>query len=275
MKIYIVGIDGRVARRHSRAWKQLGHDVYGCGSNINYKNIITVHKFDLIDICTPIHLHAQMVKECVALGYPVICEKPIALTDDEAWEVINLKGKIGIVYQFRYNPKIRQLKKEIRAGKYGDIKMVTANYFRWRGEEYYNKWEWDKMKAGGGVLFNVCIHYVDLLQWIFGYPTEVKGMMTTIKSGLDVEDNLSAIMRFPQGAIGSLNLSTHVNPPKHFELSVFGTKGHKTIQMRSNEYHYRFFEEFLKDGEYTTPREAYKSFRIVKDIYDNCNHTNK
>jgi len=148
--------------------------------------------------------------------------------------------------------------------------MVTANYFRWRGLDYYKKWEDDKFKAGGGVLFNVCIHYVDLLQWMFGYPTSVKGYMSTSKMGLDIEDNLLALLKFPTGILGSINFSTHVNPPKHFELSVYGTKGHKTIQMRSNEYHNIYFKEFIENGNYVKPYEAYKSFKIVTDIYKNA-----
>jgi UDP-N-acetyl-2-amino-2-deoxyglucuronate dehydrogenase len=274
MNVFIIGVEGRVAKRHALAWNKLGWDIYGCGSKIDYRQILKKwDDIDIVDICTPIYLHAQMIDYCVKLGYPVICEKPMAINEWDAWDLTKLDGKIGIVYQFRYNPKIIKLRKELKEQKYGEIKMVTANYFRWRGEEYYKKWEADKMKAGGGVLFNVCIHYVDLLQWLFGYPTEVKGMMTTTKQGLDVEDNLAAIMRFPNGGIGTLNLSTHVEPPKHFELSVYGTKGNTTIQLRENEYHYRFFEEFIKDGDYVKPIEAYKSYRIIQDIYANCSNS--
>lgn len=278
MNVFLVGIHGRVAQRHIAAWNKLGHTVIGCGSDMDYKYMMSHFsrwnkgEIALVDICTPVYLHAEMVKYCVSLGLPVICEKPMAVLESDAIELTKLGGKIGFVYQFRYNPKIVKLRKELKEGKYGEIKMVTANYFRWRGPEYYQKWEHDKMKSGGGVLLNVCIHYVDLMQWLFGYPTEVKGMMTTTKR-IDVEDNITAMMKFPNGGIGSLNLSTHVNPPKHFELSVYGTEGHVTIQLRQNEYHYRFFEEFLKNGEYVTPIEAYKSFRIVNDIYDNSNHT--
>ncbi len=270
MRVLIVGYKGRVAKRHIKAWSELGVEWIGCGSDEYLPSKLQAESPDLVDICTPIYLHANMIKECSLAQLPVICEKPLALTENEAQEIIKLPTKIGIVYQFRYNPKVRKLKKEIQKGKYGEIKMVTAHYYRWRGWEYYQKWEDNIHKAGGGVLFNVCIHYIDLLQWIFGYPIGVKGYMTTAKQGLDIEDNLLAILMFPQGTIGSLELSTHVNPPKHFELSVYGTKGHKTIQLRQNEYHKRYFEEFLMDGEYVKPIEAYKSFRIVKDIYDSC-----
>ncbi len=264
-KVLIIGSHGRVAQRHKKAWNELGVELFGCDSSVDYRKILTSQAYDLIDICTPIYLHAEMIKEANKLGIPVLCEKPLAINLDQAMNVVNLFGKIGIIYQFRFNPKILKLKKELEEGKYGEIKLVTAQYYRWRGPEYYKDWEGDKLKAGGGVVLNVCIHYLDLLQWLFGYPTEIKGFTTSSKK-LDVEDNAVAIFRFPQGAVGSIILSTHVNPPKHFELAVYGTKGHKTIQLRQNEYHKENFEAFLNDGAYVKPMEALKSLSMALEI---------
>jgi len=268
-KVFIIGINGKVAQRHIKAWKKLGASIYGCGSDKDYKKLLKKPKikYDIVDICTPNYLHYEMIKYANRLKYNVICEKPLCITEDQAKELLKLKGKIGIVYQFRYNPKIIKLKRDIEKGVYGDIKMVVANYFRWRDDNYYKKWEGNIFKSGGGVLFNVCIHYLDLLQWIFGYPTDVKGFEASAKGYLGIEDYVCAVLKFPNNVIGSINLTTHANPPKHFELSIFGTQGSKTIQLRHNEYHYRFFEEFIKDGDYVNIFEAYKSFRIAKDIY--------
>ena len=261
MKVFIVGIKGRVAQRHDMAWKALGVEVYGCGSNIDWRQFLT-DDYDIFDICTPVYLHAEMIEECIKAGKAVICEKPLATNLEDAKRLIKLRGKIGIVYQFRFNPKIKKLRKELKEGRYGEIKMVTANYYRWRGEDYYGKWEWDKFKSGGGVAFNVCIHYFDLLQWLFGYPVEFQSLKTTAKD-IEVEDNYVSIMRFPNGAIGAINLSTHYQKPKHFELIVIGTKGSTTIQLRQNEYHKDFFKAFIEDGEYVTPLEAIKSLKMA------------
>lgn len=266
MKVFIIGIKGRVAKRHIIAWQSLGWVVTGCGSDKDFRQEIEKLKPNVVDICTPIYLHAYMIETVTRMGYPVICEKPVGISIDEANRISHLRGKIGIVYQFRFNPKVLQLKKEIEEGVYGEIKMVTAHYYRWRGWEYYNKWEHDKHKAGGGAVVNVCIHYLDLLQWIFGYPTDIKGFTTTAKQGIDVEDNAVGILKFPTDAIGSVIFSNHVNPPKHFELSVYGTKGHKTIQLRQNEYHKQNFEAFIKDENFVDPMEAAKSLRMALEI---------
>src|SRR5258706_2885574 len=160
--VFIVGITGRVAQRHIKAWKELGYKVIGCSSKENYRVELLHGGYDIIDICTPIYLHAEMIKFASELAVPILCEKPVAINIKEAQEVIHLPGKIGIIYQFRFNPKILKLQQEIKEGKYGEVKLVTANYYRWRGPEYYQKWESDIFKAGGGVLLNICIHYIDL-----------------------------------------------------------------------------------------------------------------
>jgi predicted dehydrogenase len=273
--VFIIGIHGRVAQRHIKAWKELGWNVVGCGSKENYRIELYSKSYDLIDICTPVYLHAEMIKAASYMNVPILCEKPLAINVKEAKDVLKLPNKIGIIYQFRFNPKVLKLKREVEEGKFGDIKLVTANYYRFRGPEYYQKWEADKFKAGGGVLLNVCIHYIDLFQWIFGYPTEVKGMVNTSRSPLDVENNAIVMMRFPTGAIGNLVLSTTVNPPKHFEFSVYGTKGNKTIQLRQNEYHKNNFEAFLNDKNYLRPLDALKSLQICEDVYSDSFGLNK
>lgn len=265
-KVGIIGYKGRVAQRHIKAWNALGIKWVGCDSKQDYRVFMLTSGITMVDICTPIYLHAEMIKAAVEYKIPVICEKPLALNIEEAKELTKLRGKIGIIYQFRYNPKILKLKKEIQEGKYGEIKLVTAQYYRWRGPEYYQKWEADSNKAGGGVTFNVCIHYFDLMQWMFGYPKEIKGMITTAKPELDIEDNSVSIMKFPSGALGAVILSTHVNPPKHFEFSIYGTKGHKTIQLRQNEYHKENFEAFLKNEGFVDPLEASKSLKMTLDV---------
>lgn len=267
-RVGIVGYKGRVAQRHIKAWEELGVEWEGIGSSDKMELHLGV---DFFDICTPIYLHKPMIYKALALGKDVLCEKPIGLTLDEADDIIllqrqNPQRRIGIIYQFRYNPKLIQLKKEITEGKFGEIKLVTAQYYRWRGWEYYKNWEPDQEKAGGGVTLNVCIHYLDLLQWIFGFPTQLVGFSNTAKVGIDVEDNSVSIMTFPSGTIGSVILSTHVNPPKHFELSVYGTKGHKTIQLRQNEYHKENFKAFLDNKSYVDTMEAKKSLGMALRI---------
>jgi predicted dehydrogenase len=268
MHVGIIGYKGRVAQRHIRAWNDLGIKWEGCDKEDNWLDFIQ-KGWDIIDICTPIYLHPKMIT--VSMQYSdVICEKPVATNLDIATKVVDFaehyRKKVGIIYQFRYNPKVLRLKREIADGKYGEIKLVTSHYYRYRDLEYYGEWEGDVFKAGGGVVFNVTIHYLDLMQWIFGYPTEIRGLKTLAKQGMDIEDTACAIMRFPNGAIGNYVATTHADPPKHYEMSVYGTKGHTTIQLRQNEYHKQNFEAFINNKDYVTPMEAVKSLRMALEI---------
>lgn len=261
MKIAIIGYKGRVAKRHIKAWEGLGIEWKGYDEGDKYD----FGEFDIIDICTPIFAHIPLILQAVKAKVPILCEKPIARTLKEAHWVLNLRHKIGIIYQFRFNPKILKLKKEIEHGKYGEIKLVTSQYYRWRGEDYYKSWESSKELAGGGTVLNVTIHYLDLMQWIFGYPIEIKGFSNSMKN-MEVEDTAVAIMKFPKGVIGSYVVTTHANPPKHYEFSVYGTKGYKTIQLRENEYHKENFKAFIKRKDYVTPEEAIKSLKMALEI---------
>ncbi len=259
MRICIIGAKGRVAKRHIKAWEELGFEWTGFDKGDKYR----MEEYDIVDICTPPYAHIPLIKQAIKKDVPVICEKPIALTVKEAQSILNSKHKIGIIYQFRFNPKIIKLKKEIEAGKYGDIKLVVSQYYRFRGDEYYKQWE-GKKDTRGGTVFNVTIHYLDLMQWIFGVP-KVKGFFNTANK-IKVEDSGVAVLKFPNGVIGSYIATTIANPPKHYEFSVYGTKGHTTIQLRHNEYHKENFKAFIEDRNYVIPKEAIKSLKMVLEI---------
>lgn len=263
MQVAIIG-NGLVSQRHKIAWDKLGISWSVIDKGDPWP------KADVYDICTPIYLHTNHIKKAVKLG-KVICEKPLAPSVKEAKEVIEwLKDypDICIIYQFRFNPVFLQLKKEIEEGKYGDIKLITVTYFRYKGGDYFKGWRKSKTEAGGGVLLNVTIHYLDLLQYLFGYPTEIKGMTANLKP-MDVEDIAIGILRFPQGAVASITLCSDVKEQKHMEMSVYGTKGSQTIQMRENEYHANNFQAFLNGENFVTPTEALKSLMIVEKMYEN------
>lgn len=263
MQVGIIGIDGLVAQRHKKAWNKLGIKYEGI-------SISDIDKYDLIDLCTPIYTHPPFIEECLKAGKDVICEKPLALNYKDGKDIADLslgyRNRVGIVYQFRYNPKIIQLKKELAENKYGEIKLVTVTYFRWKTGEYFNGWRASKAEAGGGVVLNVTIHYLDLMQWLFGYPTSISGHKTTMTKGIDVEDTAVATMQFPNGAVGSYVVCSHVEPQYHMEFKVFGDRGHTTIQLTENEYHAENFEAFLDNKDYVTLHEALKSLKMVEEI---------
>ena len=271
MKVGIIGHTGYIGPRHVKAWDELGVKWEGCNTTGDWTEFIK-RDFDIIDIATPIWLHPVMIRESIKAGKDVICEKPLANNLKDAYEIIELskftKKKIGIVFQCRYNRKFLALKKEIEDGVYGQIKMAVFQYFRNKDDEHFKKRPWRKSinEAGGFAALNIVIHHIDQLQWMFGFPCQTYGVVAPHQVGYDVEDTFIGTFKFPTGTIGAMICSTRANPPKHTELSIYGTKGHKTIQMRENEYHKDNFKAFIEGKGYVTPVEAVKSLRLCLSI---------
>lgn len=269
-KVGIIGYKGRVAQRHMLAWEQLGIPWVGCDKETDYRQFIKRKDFNIIDICTPIYLHPEMILESLKTDKDILCEKPVAPTLEEAEMVMQAveyaRKKVGIIYQFRFNPLFVDMKKKIKEGYFGKILMVTVDYFRWRDWDYYKDWEGNKEKAGGGVVSNICIHYFDMLQNLFGMPTEVFGLTQTSKYGIEIEDNAVAILKFPSGALGSVRMSSDIKKPLHCKFTIMGQRNRKTYYLKQNEYHKDYFEAFLKGEPPVDVREAIKSLKISLEI---------
>lgn len=266
----IIGHKGRVAQRHIKAWKDLGIKWMGCDKNYDYRNFIQSKKINIIDICTPIYLHSQMILASLKTNKDIICEKPIAHNLKDARIVLKAiedsQKKVGIVYQFRFNPKVADMKKKLRDGYFGRVLMVNVDYFRWRGWEYYKEWEYDKQKAGGGVVLNICIHYLDLLQHLFGMPKKIIGLTSTSQPGLEIENNAVAVFKFSNNVLGSIRLSSDIKNPLHTKFTIIGQRKRKTYLLKQNEYHKDYFKEFLKNEPPVNVKEAIKSLRIALKI---------
>lgn len=270
VKVLIIGDKGRVAQRHIKAWKGLGIEWVGCDKDADYHEFINRPDINLIDICTPIYLHAPMIMDCLNANKDIICEKPVAHNLNDAEQILRMTKdwgkKIGIVYQFRFNPQFIDMKKKIQEGYFGKILMVNVDYFRWRGWDYYKDWEYDKERAGGGVVLNICIHYFDLLQNLFGMPTKVFGLTSTSKDGLEIENNAVAILKFSDNVLGSVRMSSDIKKPLHCRFTIFGDKRRKTYYLKENEYHKEYFRAFINGEPPVDVREAIKSLKIVLEI---------
>src|SRR5690606_39020677 len=127
-----------------------------------------------------------------------------------------VKGtKVAVVYPTRFYPISIELKGALDSQRFGDLVLGSA-YVKWsRTEAYYasaawrGTWELD----GGGALMNQAIHSVDMLQWYMGPVESVQAITGNIKhKGIEVEDTAVAILRFKNGALGTIECSTAVFP---------------------------------------------------------------
>lgn len=197
----------------------------------NYQELLKDAKVDVVCICTPSGMHANMAVEAMAAGKHVIIEKPIALTIEDADRVIEAAHKYGVkasvAFQKRFNPAVVQTKLALDKGNFG--KMMHANTtVRWyRDQSYYNQDQWrGTASMDGGALMNQCIHNIDLLRWMMGPVKRIIGFTATRRHQIEMEDIGVSILEFESGALGVMEGSTAVYPiDLEASISIFGEKG--------------------------------------------------
>ncbi len=158
---------------------------------------------DVVHVCTPHHLHAEMAAECLARDVSVLLEKPVAhtLADGErlARAAERSAGVLGVCFQNRYNDTARALRELLDRGELGRVLGGRASVTWFRDAAYYRSRDWRGRwaTAGGGVLMNQAIHTLDLLQWYLGPVTDVRGTAATLAlpGVIEVEDTAALRLR--------------------------------------------------------------------------------
>ncbi len=199
----------------------------------DYKEMIEKEEIDLIGICTESGKHGYIALDCIDKGINLIIEKPIALSLEEADEIVaraKEKGlKVSACHQNRFNKSVQKMREAMEDGRFGKLMHGTA-HIRWnRGEDYYKQAPWrGTWEQDGGALMNQCIHNIDLLRWMMGGEiTEVVGMTDNlIHDFIQAEDLGLAIVKFANGSYGIIEGTTNVYPKNLEEtLYLFGEKG--------------------------------------------------
>lgn len=199
----------------------------------DYKKMVAENELDLISIATESGLHAEIALYCIEHGVHVIVEKPMAMSIKDADEIIRLSEekhiKVTTCHQNRFNISVQEVRGALEAGRFGKISHGSI-HVRWsRNKNYYTQAPWrGKWASDGGALMNQCIHGIDLLRWMLGDEVEeVYGQTRQqFHDYLEVEDVGMAVVKFKNGAIGTIEGTTNVYPQNLEEtLYIFGEKG--------------------------------------------------
>jgi predicted dehydrogenase len=186
---------------------------------------------DIVSICTPHGLHADMGIEAMRRGHHVLVEKPMALTSDASERMIREAETAGVrlyvVKQNRYNTPIRLTKRALAEERLGRIFMVQCSVLWNRHAGYYSDSPWRGVKAlEGGALHTQVSHFIDLLVWWFGNLENTKTIMDTMNHEIEFEDCGVAALRFESGTIGSLTWTTCVyNANYEGSITIVGENG--------------------------------------------------
>ncbi len=218
---------------------------------------------DAVLVATPHYDHPVLVKKAFAHGLHALCEKPAGVYTKQVREMNEAAARTDRVFAMMFNQRTncvyRKMYEIVHGGAYGKIKRVNWIVTDWyRTQAYYNSGGWRATWAGegGGVLLNQCPHNLDLLQWICGMPQKVQAFCHIGKwHDIEVEDDVTAYLEFPNGATGVFVTSTGDAPgTNRFEIDLERGKlvcendelKFYELEVNEREYCYTATEGFVK-----------------------------
>jgi UDP-N-acetyl-2-amino-2-deoxyglucuronate dehydrogenase len=250
LRLGIIGC-GRIAPRHAQAIRDIPEEkgvvlaaacdlvesravhftnTYGGTMYTDHRRLLDDPTIDVVSICVPSGMHSQIGIDAARAGKHVLVEKPIALTLEQADSLIEICNQnnvtLGVVLQNRFNPPMRELRALIDSGKLGRLLLGSATVRWFRPQEYYEDgWHGTKM-MDGGALMNQSIHHIDALQWLMGDVDSVFTYSDTLAHRMEAEDVGVSVLRFKNGAVGSVEGSTFTYPENlEGSVAVFGEHG--------------------------------------------------
>lgn len=200
---------------------------------VDYKEMIEAENPELISIATESGIHAEIALYCIEHGVNVIIEKPMAMSIGDAEKIIEAAEKYNVkvsaCHQNRFNVAIQKLRQAVEGGRFGKLSHGSI-HVRWnRNQGYYDQAPWRGTWAeDGGALMNQCIHGIDLLRWMMGDEIEeiYGATRQQFHDYLEAEDVGMAVVKFKNGAIGTIEGTTNVYPKNLEEtLYIFGENG--------------------------------------------------
>lgn len=265
-EICLKAVAGKNEERTRQFAKRWGYESY----TTDWHTLLDREDIDVIDILTPTYLHKEMAVAAMKAGKHVICEKPCSLTWEECHEMAETAAKAGVVSYLNHNyrrvPAVALAKQMIEEGKLGTIYHYRGSYLQeWIMDENFPvTWQLKKETAGGGALYDLASHNVDLARYLVGEPVAVTAMLKTFvkerpepgensavfsagdtsgsqkKLPVTVDDAASLVLEFENGAMGSLEASRFATGRKNYNcFEIYGSKGALCFDLeRMNELQY-------------------------------------
>jgi predicted dehydrogenase len=234
--IAVIGA-GLIGQRHAQLTAQHGRLValvdptdaakavaqaYGCPWYSDVETCLRHQSFDGAIVATPNHLHVPIGLELIGRGIPALIEKPIAATVAEAQTLIKASKHSGVPvlvgHHRRHNPIIKAAKSVIESGELGRLTLVDAKFWLYKPDDYYTQ-DW-RTKAGAGPVFINLIHDIDLLRHLCGEVTDIQAIQSNAVRGFEVEDTAVVMLRFANGALGTISLSDTTAAPWSWEFTA-------------------------------------------------------
>jgi len=208
-----------------------------CTAFHQLEDLLADNRVQVVTICTPSGAHEDPAVAAAEAGKHVLVEKPLEITlakCDAIIEACDQNGvKLGTIMPSRFSEANLALKQAIDTGRFGKLTLGDTYVKWWRSQEYYDSggWRGTWKLDGGGSYMNQAIHNVDLLYWFMGDVAQVCGLTDTLAhERIEVEDTGTAVVRFKNGALGTLEATTSAFPGLLKKTEIHGTGGSAIVE---------------------------------------------
>lgn len=180
--------------------------------------------------------HPWVIKTALKYGKHVFTEKALTIKTEDADEIVKMVNESGVKFMISLPHRTRSetlfMKQVLDAGWLGDITMMrsriahSAALETWFTEEKHNAWFGDAELAGGGALFDLGCHTVDVMRWFMGKPKSVIAKINNFTNTYDIDDNSVIVVEFENKALGILDTAWVQQRTSPKPMEIFGTKGY-------------------------------------------------
>ncbi|MCS7198981.1 MAG: Gfo/Idh/MocA family oxidoreductase [Caldimicrobium sp.] len=286
LKIGIIGC-GKAAERHLKIYQTLQDKVEIVGvADINperaklfsnalsakaytdFEEMLKREPIEVVDLSLPSGLHGKVGKKILKkFRKHLLVEKPLALTLKEAYELVNLSKqynlKLVTIFQNRANLPVIKVKELLEKGMLGNLILLSIKFYWCRRQAYYDSANWRGTWAqDGGVLAQQGCHFADMMVYLGGKIESVFARMGTFLVNIEAEDLLVGLIKFKNGALGTIEATTCARPKDiKAEVVILGEKGSAIIGgFNMNRLDYIAMEEVVNTED------------LIREYKENPNH---
>lgn len=237
-----------------------------CEAFTDFNEMLKRDEIDIVTISTPSGAHMEPAIAAAQAGKHALVEKPIEVTLERIDRILEAHDKagtaVGGLFNGRFTEPASLLRRAVDQGRFGRMTFAMAYGPWWRDQSYYDEggWKGTQQFDGGGALMNQGIHTIDLLQWLAGPVAGVQAYTDTLAhDNIEVEDTGAAVLRFANGALGTIACATSMWPGHFRMVEIAGDKG--TVALADSKFlFWQFAEETPEDQKI---REEFVEFPSV------------
>ena len=204
-------------------------EAYGVPGWTDLDQALAESGCDAVYVGSPVFLHAPQTIASLRGGKHVLCEKPVSMNYDSArsmQEAAEQSGRVlGVAYYRRMYGQVNRARELMAAGAIGRPVVAEATSHSWfHPTNGVREWFIDPAMAGGGPLFDIASHRIDLMNYLFGDPVRATGQTSTIVHPTEVEDNATVLIEYGNGVRGIVDVRWHSHADRD-EFRIRGTDG--------------------------------------------------